>query len=70
MKKSITLLAVAGLVLALAPAVQADMLGNLATDYADGTTGQTSDDVGISGDGGTWQLATGDDNGALHENAF
>ena len=36
-----------------APA-HATMLGNLASDYLDGTPGQTSDDVGISGSGGTW----------------
>ncbi len=44
---------VTGIFLTTAPA-HAVLLGNLAADYQNGTTGQTSTDIGISGSGGTW----------------
>ena len=48
-----TLITVISIVLS-SSASQAALLGDLAADYQDGTAGQTSDVVGISGAGGTW----------------
>jgi hypothetical protein len=50
---SVALIATLGVFLPPDPA-RAELVGQLASDYQNGAVGQTSDDVGISANGGTW----------------